>query len=752
MAQWKETLEPYVKVIETVKSAPLNPTAGADLIIGAVIISDCGPGEPTLITGQKEFLKNFASEEITKKYTDSLNEFYEGDNKTLASTMWLNAYRLAGSGNLLVARAGKTDGLTYVKDLVGEDKDYIVKEGEVLRACSPFKLVLDLDTTAEAEDGTVTTASDGWGFSVKDTGVFGNRVNDHGPIYDYYCDNLVDLISMLNETSKFFIPQCSYYSDATCTTKVVDYESNKSSVVAVKLEVVYLAADKVMEPIVEDAAGNVEQWGYAEDGTTKDNWGDTDPGTGKADIDSSAVGCAYILPEVIDGTTIIDLNSENYSGFSPIDYYAINKYNSKSDLKVRVRRFNHNAVLDKVATGDDSPYTVQTSILDVYTNSGTEAPADSILKYDFYEFAVVDPAISEETQLFNVGNIPGRGDITQAELIENLSSIGLVLPEDLKNLGLKYYGYEKQTTGKNEISVNVCLDSSKENTKALLMVGNGDIMKAWDKIEKDERYIVEGLTDLGCTESVIQNYMANIAVNSNYFYPVSSTNSNNYMVIANKRSKITQDSSKIYFLAPYDLDDGTVGYLFNACSSILYWETVLKNKRNNQEFAAAFGQTHGVTSVVKLSKEFNKTERQLLLTKKINTIFHDVYLDRIYINDNWTAQTEDNVMKEECNERLRIRISKAIPVLLNQFKGTQNNSRTREQVVGVLDYWFKFTVMNYGSTIADYQIICDETNNTDEDVRANRLNVKVDVRYPNSIKYITVYHNAYPIGVDFSNE
>ena len=56
MATWKETLEPYVKVIESVKTAALNPTAGEDLIIGAVIISDTGPSTPTLITSQSEFL------------------------------------------------------------------------------------------------------------------------------------------------------------------------------------------------------------------------------------------------------------------------------------------------------------------------------------------------------------------------------------------------------------------------------------------------------------------------------------------------------------------------------------------------------------------------------------------------------------------------------------------------------------------------------------------------------------------------
>ena len=146
MAQWKQTLEPYVKVIESVKTMPINPTAGEDLIIGAVIISDAGPTIPTLITSQKEFLSTFAAEEISQEYTDSLDELYTGDNKTLASTMWLNAYRLAGAGNMLISRACRAEGLIYAKPLEkGKNADYVLKDNEILRAVDGgFTFVLDL--------------------------------------------------------------------------------------------------------------------------------------------------------------------------------------------------------------------------------------------------------------------------------------------------------------------------------------------------------------------------------------------------------------------------------------------------------------------------------------------------------------------------------------------------------------------------------------------------------------------------------
>ena len=736
MAQWKQTLEPYVKVIESVKTMPINPTAGEDLIIGAVIISDAGPTIPTLITSQKEFLSTFAAEDISQEYTDSLDELYTGDNKTLASTMWLNAYRLAGAGNMLVSRACKAEGLIYAKPLEkGKNADYVLKDNEILRAVNGgFKFVLDLGILESngVDISEVTTANDGWAISIKDIGVIGNRVNDNGPLYDYYVDNLYDLVHKLNETTKFYCPEYHFYSDALCKNEVEVTEENKNTVEvkAVTLNVVYLAGGEIMEPEVIDAAGNTEYWGFDSTGKNQNNWGDQDTKTGQADLDSTAVGCAYIVPETIDGKTIINLNSEKYSGFTAPDYYASNLYNSRMDLTVRIRRFNHNAVQAFTTSegSTDSPYTVLNSVLDVYTKKGTVDPSDSILNYDFYEFLIMDSSVSSDPQFYNVGNISGRGDISIADLNNSLNLIYLTLPQNLKDLGLNYYGYSADDkTGEEEITVNLKIGGS-DNTTALLKASNSDLMKAWDRIEEDERYIVEGMTDLGCTETMVQNYMANIAVNSNYFYAVSTVNSTNYMVIANKKQKITQDSRKLWFGAPWDYDDSNVGYLYNCSPSVLYWETVLKNRRNNQEFAAAFGQNHGTVTFVALAKEFKKSERQLLLTKKINTIYHDLYNELYYWNDNIVNQTEDNILKEECNVRLEIRISKAMPVLLNQFKGYQNSAKTRAQVCDVINYWFKTTIMSMGSTISEWNCICDDTNNSDADIRANKLNVKVQVR------------------------
>ena len=876
MAKWKETPEPYIKVLESAKPVATNPRTGEDLIVAAVIISDSGPATPTLIRSQREYVKTYGAESIKKSYTDSLNDLYTSDpGSSLASTMWLNAYRLAGSTNLLVCRASKAKDLIYAKPLRKTDNGaYVLKNSEILKRVPKFKLVLDRETIGY---------TDGWAIAVSETGVIGNRVTDAGPVYDYKVDTLPGLIEQLNESTKFFSPSYRFFADTKCTNEVTGDEigTRASEVVAVLFDEVYLGAGFL------DQSNPLEDVAINDTGLPGEDGKNDYQVIGAKGTKVEVKGMSYLLAvepgwEKLEpgSNNILDLNSKAFSGFEAPASYATNLYNSRSDLKVRIRRFNHNAVSPKPVSGipgaaPESPWAVATKVLDKYTNGGKETPKKAVLDYDFFEFAVKDPEISEDWLVFNVGGIPGRGDITATTLNENLSMIHLTLPEDLHDLGLNYYGYstddytwnavpgtvvavkpgastsdntfdsvdrfpriqyEKngnlkgmvagkqvfletkyydvyklasgawskvatetadltgfagvttentvpvapgshtegdhvavvaRTTwetyaltaaGDDELIVDLGLRRKDKVTGELLTtildVTDGDIMRAWDSIEEDERYVVEGMTDLGNTYSLIQNYMAGIAAGSNYFYAASTVMSGNYMTIANKKSKITKDTPKLYWASPWDYDDGTVGYLFNASPSVLYWECVSKNKVNNSWFAPAFGQNTGVVTPVKLATQFKRTERQLLLTKRINTVFYDVNLDRYYFNDAVTATTADTVRKEENIERSIIHISKNMPNLLSQFKGRINSARTRAEVEEVIKYWFESHMIPKTSGLIDgYRVVCDETEslNPVQEQRANRLNVKITVRYQGSIKYITVYNEAIPVGVGFDS-
>lgn len=891
MAQWTQTLEPYIRVHEEVKSMALNPTAGEDLIIGVTFISDAGPSTPTLIRGQKEFLATYTSQDLTQEYVESLNQLYTGDDHTLASTMWANAYRLSGSNTILAVRASKANGMYFAKPLVkGDLNTYILRDGELLKKVPTFKLVIDHDADSANHD------SDGWLISINGVGAFGNRTTDDGAQYDYFVNDLPSLVDNLNDTSKFFSPSYTFYRIAENNEETEITESDPNFTTDAKVVVfkeVYLGSNILDE---------------------------SDPRTYNR-------GLAYIIACETDWTLdnpeqhTIDLNSAGWSGFTGAEYYATNVYNSATPLAVRIRRFNHDAVVTKELSAADkaslnengkSPYSVLKNVLDTYTHNGTTEPTDDILKRDFFELAVFDPSVNGEVSFFNIGNVLGRGDMEVSEVNSLIKMIQVNLPDDLHDLGLNYYGYGEDdynwvsapngtyntarwttTTYQDSLVIEnvnyqyfnttnamyswnatangaststvacigpnpetlsyyqydeanhewepveydstatianyfatvenmnewtgmqdgniVCIGPNPEslnyyqyngaNTAStldglqslsdiapntigtvesatveqqnyvytpngesqlfadltinpmqymILSVSDSDLKKAMDQIMEDEVYTTEGLSDLGNTELSFQSYLANMAISEdgNYFYPISTVNSTNYMTIGNSATKISQDSYKLYMSAPWDIDTGTLGWKFYASPSVLYWESVARNRRNNNEFASILGQSYGLMQYQRPVTEFNKKTRQLLLSRRVNTNMWNVATQAWNMNDCYTKQNENNIMSEDGNSRLMIRISKAMPVILRQFIGRKITEPLCAEVRGVIDYFFRTTIIPMNVTVDAYQIFCD----FDEALaRQNKIKVVVNCRYSRSLKFIEVYNRAFDVGMDISN-
>ena len=961
MAQWKETLEPYIKVYERIKTATIVPTAGEDLIVGATIISDSGPTTPVLITSQKDFLNTYASRDLTKNYVNSLNDLYLGDDKTLASTMWLNAYRLAGSTNMLVVRASKGADLSYVKPLVvgGTDDIYIIRDGQLLKRVPSFKLVIDeLDDQSQHPER-------GWAISVNEVGIIGNLTSDKGPEYDYYVRTLGDLVEALNDTSKFFSPKYSFYEDAYVDVPGDEPNPNAKSVSGdvancVVFEEVYLAENFLDR-------GGFKNASYIKGDTRKS----LRPEVSKEiNAGSKYDGLAYITAAELDWTEesnvdqqTVDLNGSAYSGtsgFVNVDYYATNVYNSNTELKVRIRRFNHDAVVTRdseptIEMSSKSPYRVLPKVLQII-ESAEEADKQKYYERDFYEVAVLDPSLDSDPLYFNIGNIPGRGDMTVEEVNEALKMINLNLPDDLHELNLNYWGfasswkytgdtffrgdnldgvyvingapendanhslpssisanigsqyekvllvpdnvsihmdnyeywkyvpavettyrlnesdesaydaaasaqqitveagttpetlagtyanaehvgwvikvgtdnpeyyivleiagtaaavvasseteynaadhkvevenltevtvesfgaieegtyvlrntltsteynedgfegvavwYEKVEDETAQIFANLTLPTKGENKSYILTVSDDDLKKSISSITEDEIYTVEGLTDLGNTSLDFQSYLCNMAKNENYFYPISTINSTNYLAIANYRSKLAQDSHKLYTSAPWDIDTGTVGFKFYASPSVIYWEAVAKNRSMDREFASVFGfNSTGQVLYTKPVTEFTKKQRQLLLSKQINTVMWNTQSQTWNMNDCYTLTSENHILNEDGNSRLFIRINKAIPTLLKPLIGRKINDVTYADAEDILKYWFKRTIQPMQYTVDDYRItVSGLDENDDEARRQNKMYVLVECRFARSLKYIIVYSDAIDMGMEFTGE
>lgn len=188
-------------------------------------------------------------------------------------------------------------------------------------------------------------------------------------------------------------------------------------------------------------------------------------------------------------------------------------------------------------------------------------------------------------------------------------------------------------------------------------------------------------------------------------------------------------------------------------ASSLYWQKVYENKASNSEFAPVFDITNGVLAYQSPIKEYNKKSREYLLnaTYPINWVKYDRTNGVYYFNNNLVHTRKKDVMNEEMNVRMINKIERDILLLLPRYKGMLNNDDTRLDVYGLIDDYFKSSIMNQNYRPVEYMIICDRSNNTDAIINANKLAVSVYVRIQGSIKYIEVINKVFPLGVDFES-
>ena len=209
------------------------------------------------------------------------------------------------------------------------------------------------------------------------------------------------------------------------------------------------------------------------------------------------------------------------------------------------------------------------------------------------------------------------------------------------------------------------------------------------------------------------------------------------------------------------VEENRTGFLLDAsknnatvkiAASTLYWERVMINRSQNNEFAPVFGKQYGQLNYTKPSKIVGRSEREDLLDSNINCSKYDLRSGIYYLNDNWTAAAGSGANKiteanaEENEVRFAHSISNAIQDILEQFKTRQNSEKTRKDVTDMINLYFDNYVMTQGFPPEEKEVICNETNNDDAVVRSRKLCVETKVRLYNSIKYITVVNSIYVSG------
>ncbi|MCS7318004.1 MAG: hypothetical protein NZZ41_06855, partial [Candidatus Dojkabacteria bacterium] len=169
----------------------------------------------------------------------------------------------------------------------------------------------------------------------------------------------------------------------------------------------------------------------------------------------------------------------------------------------------------------------------------------------------------------------------------------------------------------------------------------------------------------------------------------------------------------------------------------LYAVLVTGQFRNFDEFAPVYQKL--LVPVGPVDKVYSATEREILLTKRVNSLA--TYNGYWVFNNNFTTNST-TIFKEENIRRLANAVARNLKIVLKQFVGRINNKKTREEVVEKVKQMLARTIDINRYKPDDYIITCDESNNTDNH---NYLYVDIAIKMPMSIKYIHLTTVAMPI-------
>lgn len=280
-----------------------------------------------------------------------------------------------------------------------------------------------------------------------------------------------------------------------------------------------------------------------------------------------------------------------------------------------------------------------------------------------------------------------------------------------------------------------------------------NLIRALYKLEDQELYDISYLAPVGITNLQFLKAYFTVGKANKWLtpsdVPYDRTNSNS---ISNYFSAV-DISDNIYCVGPFDKNSTLTGWINYIASSTLYYESVMRNKSVNSEFAPVFSNVTGAVSMTNPVKLLGTTEREKLLSlgAPVNYVTFSQRDGIYYFNNNLTHQISDNIMSEEQNRRLGNKISRDIKKIMKQFIGKYNTNSLREKVISVLNYYFSTNIMNQNYPPDAYEIICNEVNNTAQVINSNQLALTVKVRMYRSIKYVIVVNEIYPLGVDFTS-
>lgn len=268
----------------------------------------------------------------------------------------------------------------------------------------------------------------------------------------------------------------------------------------------------------------------------------------------------------------------------------------------------------------------------------------------------------------------------------------------------------------------------------------------WSALELYEDRQIPMFSDFGVAGT--GSYLKSLANRFNGMYCISVPRSKESVNGVSAWDELDLGNSRRYAATPF-AQTTHLGFLAYIAPSTQYINTLVSNTLRGSEFEAIAGKTNGIAAYHKLTKYYNKSDRESLLDAKVNTITYRDVDGYATFNDDLTGLVQNNPFKEEFNRRLGIRIAQDLDTIMQQFKFKLNTPSLRDTITSTLNTYFETS--SFKPKLADFQVICNDDNNPPSLQAQNKLAITVNIAFYYTAKYIEILNNIYSVGQSFNS-
>jgi hypothetical protein len=271
-----------------------------------------------------------------------------------------------------------------------------------------------------------------------------------------------------------------------------------------------------------------------------------------------------------------------------------------------------------------------------------------------------------------------------------------------------------------------------------------DAIQEIPEYDDDQYYYM--ITDSGVINASYASIIQTLCSTLKAWYPVSlpsSTKNPNDLISFVGGANL--NSYFVRMLAAGDREE-VAGFSAVMPGSLKLIRGILDLYRNqSQEFAPHYDLNNGTVGVSNLVQSFTKTQRELLLDHKIESLKGGVG-SPYYINDNVTAQKKTSYLSENQNVLMTIAAVHECEGVARYFKAELNTKATRKRFQDALNSALEDRLFK-GKAYAPYSYyaICDETNNPLNVINDNKLVATLYAQYTPSAKKIILDHFIIPL-------